>query len=294
MRVSVPNVSPADLEERVRQIAGERHPASGQIHLAAVENYIEKEFKGFGLTVKSDPFTYRGNRYRNIVAYRGLLSRLPSGEKSKGRSLILLGAHFDTVEGSPGADDNASGVAVLLEAARILSGLNLRPEILFCAFNLEEMNMVGSASFAKGLKAAGAKVTAMICLEMVGFTDSRAGSQRYPTGLGWLYPERGNFIGLIANWRSASLLRSFARSMRQVPGLPVETLNILGNGFLVPQARLSDHAPFWDLGYPALLVTDTAFFRNPHYHSPSDTPETLDFGFMARVCQGVVTGVLGL
>ena len=294
MRVSLPRVHPADLRQRLQNIAGERHPFSGRFHLARVENYIEEEFKRFGLTVESDPFTYRGNSYRNIVAHGGPLSRLRSGGESKGQGLIILGAHFDSVQGSAGADDNASGVAVLLEAARILSAFNVRPAVLFCAFNLEEMNMIGSTNFAKRLKATGAKVAAMICLEMVGFTDARPGSQRYPTGLGWFYPDRGNFIGLIANWRSAFLLRRFARSMKQVPGLPVETLNVLGNGFLIPQVRLSDHAPFWDLGYPALLVTDTAFFRNPHYHNFSDTPETLDFGFMSRVCQGVVAGVLNL
>jgi len=131
-------------------------------------------------------------------------------------------------------------------------------------------------------------------LEMVGFTDPRPGSQKYPVGLRWFYPERGDFIGIVGNWRSGVLLRRFARSMRQVRGLPVETLTVLGNGFLIPAVRLSDHSPFWDHGYPALLVTDTSFFRNHHYHGPSDTIETLDLNFMAKVCQGVVAAVLNL
>ena len=232
--------------------------------------------------MEKDTFTYWGKSYRNVIGYAGPERDVP---------LIILGAHFDSVEGSPGADDNASGVAVLLEAARILSTLRLRSQVLFCAFNLEELNMIGSTHFAKKLKAARAKVGAMISLEMVGFTDSRPGGQRYPLGLRWFYPDRGNFIAVVGNWRSGLLLRKFSRMMRRVPGLPVETLTVLGNGILIPAVRLSDHSPFWDLGYPALLVTDTSFFRNPHYHGRSDSLETLDLDFMARVCQGVICAI---
>lgn len=287
-------IGPRDLRSKLQYIVGERNPFSSQRRLSAVEKYIEKEFQSYGLSVQSDPFTYWGKSYRNVIASKAPhLFPLLLGEE-KGEGLIIIGAHFDSVEGTPGADDNASGVAVLLEAARLLANVKLRSQVLFCAFNLEEQNMIGSTHFAKKLRAAGAKVSAMISLEMVGFTDSRPGGQKYPIGLRWFYPDRGNFIGIVGNWRSASLLRKFSRLLRQVPGLPVETLTVLGNGFLIPQVRLSDHSPFWDLGYPALLVTDTAFFRNPHYHGPSDTPETLDFNFMARVCEGVITAVLNL
>jgi hypothetical protein len=115
-------------------------------------------------------------------------------------------------------------VAVLLEAARLLARARVGSQVLFCAFNLEELNMIGSGYFAKKLKSAGAKVAAMISLEMVGYTDSRPGSQKYPLGLKAFYPDRGNFIGVIGNWNSASLLRRCARQMRQVRGLPVETV----------------------------------------------------------------------
>ena len=153
--------------------------------------------------------------------------------------------------------------------------------------------MVGSTYFARKLKAAGAKVDAMISLEMIGYTDSRPGSQKYPAGLSWLYPDRGDFIGVIGNWNSSSLLRKVTRQMRQVQGLSVETLSVPGNGVLIPAVRLSDHSPFWDLGYPALMVTDTSFFRNPHYHAATDTLETLNLEFMAKVCEGVIRAVLG-
>lgn len=285
MIASPPTVSAAELKKKLERISGERSPFSSPRHLASVENYIESEFETFGLSVESDTFAYLGRSYRNII---GRLGPARSGP------LILLGAHFDSVEGSPGADDNASGVTVLLEAARILSTSRPRSQVLFCAFNLEELNMIGSTHFAKKLKAARADIRAMVSLEMVGFTASKPGSQQYPAGLQWFYPERGDFIGVVGNWRSSSLLRHFSRSMRQVRGLPVETLTVLGNGFLVPQVRLSDHSPFWDLGYPALLVTDTSFFRNPHYHGASDTVETLDLDFMARVCQGVVQAISNL
>jgi len=278
-------VGAAELRKSLERISGERSPFSSPRHLAAVESYIEKEFESYGLSVESDTFTYWGRGYRNVI---GRLGADRSGP------LIILGAHFDSVEGSPGADDNASGVAVLLEAARILSASRLRSQVLFCAFNLEELNMIGSTHFAKKLKAAGADIRAMVSLEMVGFTSPKPGGQQYPAGLRWFYPDRGDFIGVVGNWRSSLLLRQFSRLLRQVRGLSVETLTVLGNGFLVPQVRLSDHSPFWDLGYPALMVTDTAFFRNPHYHGPSDAVETLDLDFMAKVCQGVVNAVVNL
>ena len=285
MTAAIPRTSAAALKKRLEQIVGERSPSSSPRRLAWVEDYIEGEFKSFGLEVESDRFVYSGRQYRNIIARPRSAPSAP---------FVILGAHFDSVPGSPGADDNASGVAVLLEAARILSGLRVRYPVVFCAFNLEELNMIGSTHFAKRLKSHGLKVAAMVSLEMLGHTDSRTGSQKYPVGLSWFYPERGDFIGIIGNWRSASLLKSFAGAMRQVPALPVETLTVLGNGFLVPQVRLSDHVSFWDAGYPALLLTDTAFMRNPHYHGPSDTIETLNLDFMAKVCEGVVTAVLSL
>jgi len=273
------------LRRDLQMVVGERSPFNGRRHLVAVENFIESELKAFGLDVQSDVFSYRGSAFRNIVG------QLPG--EPKGR-LIILGAHFDSVPGSPGADDNASGVAVLLEATRLLAQARLGSQVLVCAFNLEELNMIGSTAFARKLKAADKKVDAMISLEMVGYTDSRRGSQKYPAGLAWFYPDRGDFIGVVGNRKSASVLRQFSSHMRRVTELSVQTLSVPGNGALVPGVRLSDHSPFWDLGYPALMVTDTAFFRNPNYHSASDRLDTLNIDFMARVCEGVVRGVIGL
>ena len=276
-------VDPKQLRRTLQVIVGDRSPYTGERQLAAVEGFIEKELVSYGLRVESDYFSYRGKNFRNIVGHLAA---------QRGASLIILGAHLDSVAGTPGADDNASGVAVLLEAARVLSRFKPRSQLLFCAFNLEELNMIGSTHFAKKLKAARAKVDGMISLEMVGYTDSKAGSQNYPFGLKAFYPDRGDFIGVIGNWNSSSLLRRCARQMRQVPGLGVETLSVPGNGALVPAVRLSDHSPFWDLGYPALMITDTAFYRNPHYHGATDTLDTLDLNFMAKVCDGVVRALV--
>jgi Zn-dependent M28 family amino/carboxypeptidase len=277
-------IDPRSLWQKLDAIVGERNPFNALRHLAAVESFIEGELSSYGVSVESDFFSYRGKGFRNIVGRLG---------PQRGASFIV-GAHFDAVPGTPGADDNASGVAVLLEAARLLSQVRLRSPVLFCAFNLEELNMIGSTHFVKKLKAAGAAVTGMISLEMVGYTDSRRGSQRYPFGLKWFYPDRGDFIGVIGNWNSSAFLNKFARQMRQVQGLPVETLSVPGNGTLLPEVRLSDHSPFWDHGYAALMITDTAFLRNPHYHGVTDTIETLNLDFMSKVCEGVIRAVLAL
>jgi len=279
-----PKVDPQQLYRTLQAIVGERSPSSGQRHLAEVENFIRRELTGYGLQVENDDFSYRGQKFRNVIGRAG----------RRGAPLIIIGAHFDSVPGTPGADDNASGVSALLEVARWLARARLRTDVLFCAFNLEELNMIGSSAFVKKLKTAGAKVEAMISLEMIGYTDSRPGSQKYPVGLSWLYPDRGDFIGVIGNWNSNSLLRRFSRQMRLVQGLQVETLSVPGNGGLIPAVRLSDHSPFWDMGYPALMVTDTSFFRNPHYHGATDTLDTLNLDFMAKVCEGVIRAVINL
>ncbi|HEY1234727.1 MAG TPA: M28 family peptidase [Candidatus Binatia bacterium] len=207
---------------------------------------------------------------------------------------MIVGAHFDSVIDTPGADDNASGVAVLLEAARLLSHAHLNSQVLMCAFNLEELNMIGSTAFAKKLKATGARIEGMISLEMIGYTDLRPGSQKLPVGLSRFYPDQGDFIGVVGNWKSKSLLQTLSSAMREVADLPVETLSVPGDGMVIPAVRLSDHAPFWDLGFPAVMVTDTSFYRNPYYHAATDTIETLNIEFIAKVCEGVARGILAI
>jgi Zn-dependent M28 family amino/carboxypeptidase len=202
----------------------------------------------------------------------------------------VVGAHYDTVPGTPGADDNASAVAVMLELARRLRHERIKAQVLFGAFTLEEppaylTGHQGSRMFVRSCQTSGDHVLGAIILEMVGFTAPR---QHYPYLARWPgYPAEGNFIGIIANWRSWRFGRAVLRGFRKNTELPVESLFLPFNGRILPETRLSDHASFWDAGLPALMVTDTAFFRNPNYHLPSDTIDTLDFTFMAELVKSL-------
>ncbi|MBI3087345.1 MAG: M20/M25/M40 family metallo-hydrolase [Candidatus Omnitrophica bacterium] len=278
----IAHVSRERLLADLRALEGERHPSLSPDRLAEAQAYVQEHLLAAGLAVHLHEFSYMGTTFVNVIA------RAPSVRDDQPR--LLIGAHLDTVPGTPGADDNASGLVVLLEAARVLTAQAPSIPVEFVAFNLEELGMIGSAQYAAHLKRRGVELSGMLSLESVGFTEAR-GLQRYPPLLSRFYPSVGNFIGLAANRRSKPLLDALARAMRAIPGLPVETILLPANGWLIPESRLSDHAPFWDAGYPALLVTDTAFLRNPHYHQPTDTLDTLDLAFLERVCQGVVNFV---
>ncbi len=205
----------------------------------------------------------------------------------------LLAAHYDAVEGTPGADDNASGVAVLLETSRLLAtSPPASPSYVFAALTLEEPPFFGTDRqggwvLASSLRREGVALRGAIVLEMVGYFRSEPGSQGYPFPLGFLgYPAAGDFVGIVGNMRSRALVNPLAAAIRRA-GLPAETLRVPGRGRLLPAVRLSDHAAFWDLGYPAVMVTDTSFFRNPNYHTPTDLAETLDYHSMARLALGL-------
>jgi len=292
----IARVSRERLLADLRALEGERHPFISPDRLAEAQTYVQDQLLAAGLAVHLHEFSYLGGTFVNVVARAPSLRARPgdsSRRAGEGEPRLLIGAHLDTVPGTPGADDNTSGLAVLLEAARVLMAHAPRTTtcgVEFVGFNLEELGMIGSAKYAAHLKRRGVELLGMLSLESVGFTEAR-GLQRYPPLLSRFYPSVGNFIGLAANRRSKPLLDALARAMRAIPGLPVETILLPANGWLIPESRLSDHAPFWDAGYPALLVTDTAFLRNPHYHQPTDTLDTLDPAFLERVCQGVVNFV---
>src|SRR5262249_31553570 len=162
------------------------------------------------------------------------------------------------------------------------------------AYDLEESGLVGSFVHSRDLRQANTILRGMISLEMLAYTDQRPGSQGLPPHLAHLYPDVANFIGIVGNEASLPLLEMVTEGMKRVPGLPVESLAVPGNGMVISETRRSDHASFWDAGFPALMITDTSFFRNPHYHQPTDTPETLDFDFLAKVTAGVTEAVLQL
>lgn len=215
----------------------------------------------------SQYFRSGGRQVRNIEA---------------GAGDIVVGAHYDTVPGSPGADDNASGVAVLMELSRILCDQKIR----FVAFANEEAPYflgpeMGSFVYARDR---GRGVRAMLSLEMLGYYRDEPGSQRYPAPLGLFYPDRGNFIGFVADLGCLPLARKCARLFRKKTDFPCEWLAAPS---AIPGVSWSDHWSFRKHGIPAIMVTDTAFYRYPHYHLPSDTPEKLDYERMARVTLGL-------
>jgi hypothetical protein len=252
--------------------------------------YIQSQFEAFGLKAESQTYRYRDQHVRNIVA------DLPLSSGPARR--YVLGAHYDSVSGTVGADDNASAVAVMLETARIMQARALHAtedrQLTFVAFTLEEppaygTEHMGSRVFAARAKQEGQVIDGMICLEMVGYTCREPGCQHYPFPLQFLgYPKEGTFIGIVGNVNSLRFSRELRDSFRSNPNLPVVSLTVPFDGWILPAVRLSDHASFWSKGYRAVMVTDSAYFRNPHYHTPSDTMETLDFSFMAELVMNLV------
>jgi Zn-dependent M28 family amino/carboxypeptidase len=277
-----PEIEPleAALREHVRALTVEIGPRAPSIPgtLPRAASYIRAVLEAAGLLVREQAYDYEGQRVTNLLATE------PS--RSGASSYYLVGAHYDTVPTTPGADDNASAVAVMVELARRMAKMKPVAPIVFAAFTLEEppasnTGHQGSRRFVAEARVQGDRVLGAIILEMVGYTAPR---QVYPFLPRWPgYPAQGNFIGLICNWRSLTFGRAVRRSFRENARLPVSSLFLPFNGWLIPETRWSDHAPFWDARLPALMVTDTAFFRNPHYHLPSDTIDTLDFRFMAKL-----------
>lgn len=283
---SLAAIDPQRLERTVRALEGPRHPRTAPKALAAAETLVADELVAAGLQVERQPFESRGVTHHNVVGT--LPGRRPE------RPWLLVGAHFDTVSLTPGADDNASGIAVMLEAARLFG---VRPErtVQFVGFNLEEPQdalgsyRVGSARFAQRARAEARRYDGALVLEMVGYTDRRSGSQQVPPLVFKRVPDEGTFLAAVGDGRSRRLLRTFAAAAgRQVPDLRLVTYRTWLRGWLLPLTRLSDNASFWDRRYPALMVTDTAFLRNPNYHQPTDAADTLDYGFMARVTAAVL------
>lgn len=266
----------SDLEWLCVPRSPEREPEA----LARVRDRLRDEFRSMGYSVEEQRLSGDAAPYPNLIA------RLEGREEGP---LHIVGAHYDSVPLSPGADDNASAVAALLHAMRALAGTRPRTSIVFAAYSLEEYGFLGSREHARSLKVAGTRVGGMVSLEMLGYTSA---TQNYPPGLGLLYPKEGRFIAAVGDWASRPFVSRWVEGMRRVEGLDVQTLAAPGASLLLPELRLSDHSPFWDEGFPALMLTDTSFFRNPHYHLPSDTLDTLDLGFLAKVADGVVRALV--
>lgn len=253
--------------------------------LGRAEKFISDELASFGYTVTKQTFSYGGRQLNNIIA-----ERLPAPPGP----VLIIGAHYDTVRTTPGADDNASGVAGLLGAAKLLAANPPDRPVRFAAFAFEEppayrTKDMGSYHYAKDLVSRGTAVDGMICLEMIGFFTDRPGSQHYPLPLMKLrFPKAGNYIAMVGNRKSRTFTREMAASFRKATDLPLVTLN--APAFVVG-IDFSDHWSFNKFGIPAFMLTDTAFYRNPNYHASTDLPDTLDYLRMAKAVEGLAAAV---
>jgi hypothetical protein len=263
---------------------GERNLTRAPRGLAAAADYLEAELGALGLTVRRLPVETPEGTAWNLEAV------VPPVGPSDGR-LLVVGAHYDTAHKTPGADDNGSGVAVLLELARRFVAAPTARELRLVAFTNEEppwfrTPLMGSTVYADALAAGGADVAAMFSLETLGWYDDAPGSQLYPFPFDRLYPDTGNFLAFVGDHGSLRLVRSAVRAFRTATAVPAEGVYLPP---VVEGLDWSDHAPFWRHGWAAVMVTDTAPFRNPHYHRTTDT--RVDTARMARVLDGVEAAV---
>ena len=282
-----------ELRTDVQKLAGEigernmdRYP-----QLLAAADFIEQSFARAGLQPRRDSYELLGRACHNIeTEIQGMTASQPS-------SVLVIGAHYDSVVGCPGANDNGSGVAALLALARRFVERSTSSTLRFVAFVNEEppyflSPQMGSHVYAQRCKERGDHIVGMISLETIGYFSDAPNSQSYPApGFGAFYPKTGNFIGFVANTGSRELLRRTLSIFRAQKKIPSEGAALPG---FIPGVSWSDHWSFWQFGYPAIMITDTAPFRYPHYHLPSDTPEKLDYDRFALVVSGMEKVIVDL
>jgi peptidase M28-like protein/PH (Pleckstrin Homology) domain-containing protein len=288
--ISAPiSVDPTKLETHVRTLSqsfvprDESHPEN----LDRCAAYIRQEFERANARVSEQPFTVAGKTYRNVIAHFG----------PETKEMVVVGAHYDTAGPLPGADDNASGVAGLLELARLLDNRQLPIRVELVAYTLEEppffrSEQMGSAMHANALKREGAVVRVMFSLEMIGYFSDARDSQHFPSSaFSLFYPTEGNFISVVGKIDDGMLVRRIKKAMTGAISLPVYSINAPR---LLPGVDLSDHLSYWLAGYPAVMITDTAFYRNANYHTPDDTAERLDYRRMGQAVEGVFAAVIDM
>lgn len=251
--------------------------------IEASKQYIVSCLRDFGYVPTIQKYIYDGKEYSNII--------VPITGARYPDETVIVGAHYDTVFGTPGADDNASAVAVLLEMCRILKSFSPARTLQLIFFVNEEPPLfrskhMGSYVFAHKAKAQNENITSMISLEMVGYYDDTKGRQTFPLPLmNLIYSSTPNFIAVVGNLSSRSIVAKIRKSLRESSRIPIETLSTVS---FVPGVDFSDHRSFWEMGYPAVMITDTAFYRNPNYHTERDTIDTLDFSKMAELLKGLI------
>jgi Zn-dependent M28 family amino/carboxypeptidase len=283
-----PRAQPARLEASVRTLVesfgprDERHPEN----LDRAATWIRGELERAGGKVSDQPFRIGSATYRNVSAFFG----------PDTRDRVVVGAHYDTAGPLPGADDNASGVAGVLELARLLGSAPLKRRVELVAYPLEEppyfaSAQMGSAFHARELKEQGVQVRSMICLEMIGYFSDAPNSQELPVAaLRLAYPTRGNFILAVGRLGQGGVVRRIRNRMQRTAA-PLDVRSIVAPGSF-PGVDFSDHRNYWNEGWDAVMITDSAFYRNPNYHTEQDTPDTLDYQRMAQVVDGVLAAVV--
>ncbi len=277
------NISAENLKRHVVALAGaigERNVwRPGTLTRAA--EHIENTWRDQGYSVRRQTFTAAGQEIANLEVVR-------TG-KDRPQEIIVVGAHYDTVEFSPGANDNGSGVAALLELSRHFAAVETARTIAFVTFVNEEppffeTEQQGSRVYAVAARRLGNDIRGMLSLETMGYFSDAPGSQKYPRFFRWFYPNKGNFIGFVSDLKSRGLLNRMVKAFRANTDFPAECCATWSG---VPGVGWSDHASFWAHGYRAIMVTDTAPYRYPHYHSELDTPDRLDYASLARVTAGL-------
>lgn len=285
IRDALDQISVDRVRGHIEALEGPRHPVTAPEALEQAADYIRNSLQSHGYGMMEHRFSDNGKVYRNIVGTH------PGSVSPEERVIVL--AHYDTVASSPGADDNASGVAVLLELARVLRPFKFERSIHFIGVNLEEnggedgecMGRRGSRAFAVFARESGWKIEGVAVLESVAYAGDSV-VQTAPAGIPVKVPEVGNFIAVVGNEGSLGMVQEYTEAIERygIP-LPVQTMVVPGAGEALPDSRRSDHASFWDEGYKAIMITDTTNFRSPHYHMPSDTLETLNLPFAVQVCR---------
>jgi hypothetical protein len=288
-RGPLPELDPAEaglrdrLRAHVEAIAGE----IGERHVGLYDKleetaaYVSAQFAAAGHAVAEQTYEAGGRAVRNLEV------EVAGGARAG--EIVIVGAHYDTVPGSPGANDNTTGVAGVLELARSFAARWPARTLRLVAFVNEEppwfqTGLMGSTVYARRCRERGEQVVAMLALETIGYYSDRPGSQSYPPPLARYYPDVGNFIGFVGNMSSGRLASRCVESFRRHAAFPSEGTRAPG---WIQGLGWSDHWSFWQAGYPAVMVTDTAPFRYPHYHSPADTPEKVDYDRLARVVAGL-------
>lgn len=266
--------------EHLARTIGERNTSRPE-GLALARDYVSEQLAAAGLAVRSQGFDADGMRVENLIA------EVKGGARAD--EIVVVGAHYDSAEGCPAANDNGSGVAALLALARAFAHEPQERTLRFVAFVNEEpphfqTETMGSLVYAKSCRASGDRVTAMLSLETMGYFDDQDGSQEYPFPFGLFYPSTGNFIAFVGSFGSRAQVARATQVFRETTRFPAEGAALPGS---VPGIGWSDHWAFWQAGYPGVMVTDTAPFRYPHYHRATDTPDRVDSVRLARVVGGV-------